>query len=203
MNSRELAFCAHYHVNHDAKAAAEAAGFNNAGSNGSRILKRGHIQDQLNFLANHAATIVALDAGVVVNELGAVALTRPDELMKIDDGRWIGKRPEELNEQQRASVRTIRVRDVYIDEERLNAEGEVLGTHQVYSHQEFHYTQYDKLNALFKLGDHFGVGDTPPGGAGDSPFKRMPQARLEKLTKAYQAAMDSEEEAIEGETADV
>lgn len=201
MNKRELAFCAHYHVNRDATAAADAAGFGNPNSIAWKIMQRPHIQEQLNFLANYTAEKVALDAAVVINELGAVGLTRPDELMKIDDnGRWIGKHPDELNEQQRASVKTIRARDVYIDQEMLGKEGEVLGMTQIYSHQEFQYVQHDKLKALLKLGDHFGVGDIPPGGGKENPFENMPQEQLEKLTSAYESAMQAG--AIEGELSD-
>ncbi len=199
MNRRELAFCAHYHVNRNAVAAATAAGYKTPRSNAHRILGRTHVQEQLNFLAMRTAEIVALDAGVVINEYGAIALTRPDELMAPSaDGRWSGKRPEELSERQRASVKQIHTHNVYVDQVHHDDAGKVVGVEKVFSHQEFRYVMHDKMTALLKLGEHFDIGGgySDPGRA--NPFEDMPQAQLDELTRAYNEAMAPK--LIEGET---
>lgn len=188
MNGRELAFCAHYAVHRNAEEAAIEAGFskNHARSHSYKILRRPHIQEQLNFMAMQVADKTVLDAVVVVNELGALALTRADEFLKFVDGRWIGKRPEELNDRQRACVRDIKTQDIWITDAENN---------RVYSHQEYRYVLKDSQGALYKLGDHFGVGGTI-GDNSNNPFESMSQAQLEAVTIAMQNAMPKQ---VEGE----
>ena len=184
MNGRELAFCAHYAIHRNAEQAALAAGYapRHARKHSYEILKRPHIQEQLNHLADRAQELLALDKAVVLNDLGAIALTRPIEFLTTDEqGHWTGKRPEELTQRQMAAVRDIDVRDVKDDA------GKVIG-------QRFRYRLKDAQGALYRLGDHFGIGDVEHPGGDQNPFEDMPQDQLERLTKAYQSAIEAPEQ---------
>ncbi len=187
MNNRELAFCHYYAKTGKAIESAEAAGFKSARSGAHAILKRPHVQEQINWLKDRVRELMVLDVAVVVNELGAIALTRTDEYLDQDeDGHWFGKAPEQLTEQQRAAVKEIKVRDIW--------EGEGAERHLV--RQEFKYVMHDKLSALYKLGDHLGLGSGAPTDR-RNPFERMDQAALDRLGDAFRHAMESH--AIEGE----
>ena len=192
MNGRELAFCAHYAVSRSAKQAALAAGYSptyakNAALN---LLPRQHIQEQLNYLSERQNETVALDAAVVINEFGAIAMTRPDELLKVEDGVWITKAPDELSERQRAAVKKISKRWVPTGETDENG--------VAIRRQEFSYEMHDKLAALYKLGDHFGIGGDAGKKAGN-PFEEMDQDELDAISQLMEKAVDRR--AIEGEVA--
>ncbi len=195
MNKRELAFCAHYAVERNATRAAEAAGYKKAREMGLRILKRPHVIEQLNWITEQRNQLVVLDAATVVNELGAVALTRPDEFMKEVDGVYVFKRPDELNERQRACVRDIKTRMVRTGEH--DEEGNEIRV------QEFSYVFHDKMSALHKLGDHFGLGEDPSKRSQGNPFEDMEQDELEALQTVMERAMNRKTPAIEGEVVDV
>lgn len=189
MNGRELAFCAHYAVSRSAKAAALAAGYSpNYAKNASNVLlPREHIQEQLGYLTLRQNEVVAMDAAVVINELGAVAMTRPDELLRVEDGLWVTKSPDELNERQRASIKKINKRTM------RRADPET-GVEEAY--QEFSYEMHDKMAALYKLGDHFGIGGDAGKKAGN-PFEDMDQDELDAISSLMEKAVDRK--AIEGE----
>lgn len=191
MNGRELAFCAHYAVNRSAREAAMAAGYSATYARNANnfLLRKPHIQEQLNFLAERANQQVALDAAMVLNNLGAVAITRPDELIKQgEDGIWVNKSPEELSPRQLAAIKKIHHRAVW--------EGQ--GNQRQFMGTEWSYELHDKMAALFKLGDHFGVGDTDSKSASrGNPFEEMEQEELDAISNLMEKAMDRK--AIEGE----
>lgn len=192
MNKRELAFCDHYVKTGNASESAKAAGFSasHAKANSHTLLKRPHIQDQINWLMDRVREQTVLDAAVIVNELGAIALTRVDEFICKDDaGFWAGKQPEDLTEQQRAAVKEIRIQNIW--------QGK--GEDRTLVRQEFKYVMHDKLAAIYKLGDHFGI-TGPSVTDRRNPFEDMDQGALDALSDAMSAALGGK--LIEGETVD-
>lgn len=205
MNRREMAFCTAYVIHRNARRAAIEAGYTEGTANntGTQILNRPHVQAQIQSMIKDVAEHVALDAAAIINELGAVALARPDEYMeekgRVDLGGltvWSGKRPDELTDRQKAAVKEIHTRNVYVGK---GAKRRVVG-------QEFRYTLHDKMSALQMLGKHFDVfGEREPKDDLARTFADMPQEELEKLNQQFQQlqkqARDkkADEEAIDGE----
>ncbi len=185
MNRRELAFCAHYAVSLNADQAARAAGYSisYARHDAYRLVNRPHIQEQLKHLAERTTELLAMDVNAVVNELGAIVMTRPYELMEKVDNLWGWKHPNDLTERQHAAIKEIKVRNNYVD----GPDGQ-----RVVGSQEFRYILHEKLPALFKLGEHFGLG----GGVDPNRrnvFEDLPQEDLDRLTEAMRAAMEPKE----------
>ena len=186
MNSRELAFCAAYAKTRNPTEAARMAGFSSPRKNAQAILRRPHVQEQVKFLVDRVNENMALDVTRVVVELASVALNRVDEYYKFDaEGRYIAKSPDELTDQQKMAIRSIGV-----THRRDEDTGRVSN---VYNYQ-FH----DKMAALNKLGDHFGLTKGDEGAkAKGNPFEDMGQEELDAIQLAMEKAMDRR--AIEGE----
>lgn len=182
MNQRELAFCAHYAISRNASQACLEAGYSVsfARHHAHELTNRTHIQEQLKHLAERATELMAMDVNLVVNELGAIATTRPFELMEQVGEWWRWKHPDDLTERQHAAVKEIKVLNNYEDD----ADGV-----RVLMSQSFRYILHEKLPALAKLGEHFGMG----GGVDPNRrnlFEDLPQEDLDRLTEAMRAAME-------------
>ena len=182
MNQRELAFCAHYAVSRNALQACLSAGYSTsfAHHHAHELTNRPHIQEQLKHLAERTNELMAMDVNLAVNELGAIVTTRPYELMEKINDWWRWKHPDDLTERQHAAVKEIKVLDHYEDD----AEG-----HRVLVSQTFKYTLHEKLPALFKLGEHLGIGSVVDPNK-RNVFEDLPQEDLDRLTEAMRAAME-------------
>ena len=130
------------------------------------------IQEQINFLTNMQREQMVLDANLVSNELGAIAFTRPHELIELRDGKWVKKRPEDIPDRVQAAIKKISVRTM--------KDGS----------QEFSYELYDKMPALYKLGEHLGVGEAGHRDTGGNPFEDMDQEELDAIQTTMQKALD-------------
>lgn len=183
MNGRELAFCAHYAVNRNAEQAMLAAGYSRRTARGTAydLLRRPHIQEQLNHLARRANQVVALDAAFVLNGLAGIATVWPGEYLEpVPDHPEMlrGKHPDKLSEHQRMAVKDIKRSTLKVGDAEWV--------------QEYNYVLHDKMVALVKLGDHFGVGSDDPGaGSRGNPFEGMTQEALNEVKRAMEKAMDT------------
>jgi len=177
LNTRELAFCMAYVKERNASKAAKAAGFKSPQSNGASILRRPHVQEQINWLMERAQEQMVLDTGRVLTELAAIALNRVDSYFKIVDGVYVAKPPEELTEQQKMAISKINIRTM-----RPNDEGEVV--------QEFTYEFHDKMAALGRLGEHYGIGAKDGAKSKGNPFEEMEQDELDEIASLMERAMD-------------
>lgn len=193
MNRRELMFCDLYAKSRNAVESAELAGFKGARNHAHEILRRPHIQDQINWLSDRAQEKSALDLNVVLNDLGAVALTRPLEFLEVDDkGFYKSRDPKDLNERQMAAVKYINVTDVLGPKDDKGVRS-VIG-------QKFNYTFKDTAPALLALGAHFGLGDgINTGKKKGNPFEDLSQEELDAVGVALTSALPA---MIEGEVAD-
>jgi len=183
MNGRMMAFCAQYAVLRNTQQAALAAGYSQsyARHESYRLLKHPDVQEQLRYLMERRNELAVLDAATVVNELGAMAMVRPDEFLKLEGDHWVGKEPGELTERQRASVKDIIIEDIY----------DKVDGRRILTGQKFRYVMHDKATALMKLGEHFGVGKDPDNANRKNPFERMPQAQLEQIASMMQGALEA------------
>lgn len=174
MNGRQLAFCASYVKCRNAEQAMIDAGYSphTIRSNAYKFLQNPAIQEQINFLTNMQREQMVLDANLVINELGAIAFTRPHELIELRDGKWVKKRPEDIPDRVQAAIKKISVRTM--------KDGS----------QEFSYELYDKMPALYKLGEHLGVGEAGHRDTGGNPFEDMDQEELDAIQTTMQKALD-------------
>lgn len=188
MNKRELAYCAAYVQTHNVVESARLAGFGSPRSDAHRIHKRPHVQEMIARLLTKMEESIALDAAQVVNQFGAIALTRPDEfLKKDDDGLFQWKAPDELDERQRAAIQKIHVTNV------LGPRDEH-GIRHVTS-QSYRYDFHDKMAALVHLGRHFDIFEesTPDRSGALNRFRNMSPEKLERLGNAMQTILEDED----------
>lgn len=193
MNRRELAFCAAYAETLNVTESARLAGFASPRSNGYLIRKRPHVQEMIERLLNRMEEAIALDAAQVVNQFGAIALTRPDEfLAQRDDGFFYWKNPAELTERQLSAVSKIHVTDHL---SQPDEEG-----HRQVDGQAYRYEFHDKAFALLQLGKHFDVfNETKTDDSGKlNRFRNLPADQLQAIGKALTGAMKEAEESDVG-----
>lgn len=162
------------------------------------ILKRPHIQRTIERLKEQSLERSALDGAEVVNQIGAIALAEPTDYLKLIEDeelggdRWTGKSPDELTARQKAAVKTIQVRDVFVG----------TGANRRWVRQEYKYTLHDKSFALQLLGKHFDIfGDRLPPGASDTGrrLRELPQEELEQLDQHIRGMIEKRQEPIDGE----
>lgn len=193
MNRRELAFCHHISRGSEGTEAARLAGYSahSAHRQAHKLRQKPYIQAEIARLTDGVRREMVLDAAEIVNQFGAIAMTRPDEFMKqCEDGLYRFKAPHELTERQLSAVQSIHTREV-----KREIEDEEGNKHTVVE-QEFRYQFYDKANALDRLGRHFDIYneiDRAPDGA--QRFRDLPAEDLLKISQAMEQALAGAEDA--------
>lgn len=192
LTNKEILFCGAYVISGNAEQAAITAGYGL-----TYAKKRAYELPKKPKLAAYIAELTAAKKGqveravvqnsqAVVGQLALIAMADPVSYLKErGDGTFVRKRPDELEPFQRAAVKRVILQNRY-------HKGALVG-------QDYDYQLYDKMEALFHLGKHFGVFDDQ-GSKNEIPleeFANMPEETLIALGATIQRAIEGTFERIE------
>lgn len=150
LTDREAKFALVYAQTRNQSEAARQAGYGKGWQRRAHeILARPHVQSAVHRHQKGMTARAERKATDVIDELGRVAFQDPASFLKQDEvGRWLWKAPDELTDEQRACIRSIRVLTTKVKDGDKEQE-----------RQEFRYTFHDKMSALIQLGRHHGLFD--------------------------------------------
>lgn len=190
LTERETIFARVYASTLNQSEAARQAGYGKGWQRRAHeILARPLVLKAVERHKKQIASRVERKAADVIDELGRVAFQDPTSyLAREDDGKWRWKSPDELTDEQKAAVRSVRVVE--------RKEKQEDGTERVV--QTFRYSFHDKMLALVQLGRHHGLfEDKVSVGVHTDKFRNMSDDQLKELREAFKRVLTGS--AIEGE----
>jgi phage terminase small subunit len=189
LTEREAKFALAYARTLNQSEAARQAGYGKGWQRRAHeILARPLVLKAVERHRKQIASRVERKAADVIDELGRIAFQDPTSFLAEEDGRWRWKSPDELTDEQKAAVRSVRVIETKEKQED--------GTERTV--QTFRYSFHDKMLALVQMGRHHGLfEDKVSVGVHTDKFRNMSDDQLKALRDAFKKALDGQ--AIEGE----